>query len=98
MLAKACFRSSGLGIARARSVERLERLHRQAEVACRALRLERSGDATDVEPPSRECRQEPGHGGARAEADRHPRFDELGRSLGREALFVVVAHGSTVSP
>ena len=32
-----------------------------------------------------------------AEADCHPVFDELGRSLGREALFVVVAHRGTVS-
>ena len=51
----------------------------------------------NVEPPSRESRQEMGHRGARAEADRHSRLDELGRSLGREALFVVVAHVSTVS-
>ena len=37
------------------------------------------------------------HRGAGAETDCHPRLDELGRSLGRKALFVVVAHVSTVS-
>jgi hypothetical protein len=46
---------------------------------------------------SRERRQEVGDGGARSQADRHSGLDELGRSLGREALFVVKAHRDTVS-
>ena len=78
------------------AIERVECLDGQAELTRLVLGLQRGRDAADVEPASRERRQEVSDRRPRAEPYRHPVPDELGRSLGREALFVVVAHRGTV--
>ena len=53
--------------------------------------------AADGEASRGQRRQEVPDRRARAQADGHPGLDQLGRGLGREALFVVRGHRGTVS-
>ena len=79
------------------TVERVERLDMDAELACSGLGTRRRRDAAQRQPAPRERGEEVRDRRAGSQAHGHPVFDELCRSLGSQLLLAPDAHRGIVS-